>query len=383
MARVQTAAPAVPPMDLASASTNRLLIQGVDGNLFTIAPDGTGRISLTDDGGTNTIYTQPTWSSNGERMAWTAIERSSGNSQLITTLANGTARTSAETPYPPFYLYWSPDDSKVAYLSNWPINNNSSIALRIVDIAAGGERATTVDTGQPYYFSWAPTSEQIVAHVGNRQVRLLDLTTLDADSAPTILLDDSANFAAPQWYAPQSGAAELVSGQLLYVIDDSNTAQLVVSDIAGEDQQFLTYLSRQDFVSFNLNANGSRVAYIETTDFVGLNSFGPLFVYDLQEEIFEQISTDPAIAFFWSPDGGSLFYLTVEPVDGNPWLRVNVWNGRVVQQFDRFVPSPSFLRDYLRFADQYVQSMRFWAPDIAVVYAGKPKMAPPACGYSR
>ena len=78
------------------------------------------------------------------------------------------------------------------------------------------------------------------------------------------------------------------------------------------------------------------------------------------------------IAFFWSPDGSSLFFLTAEPGPDLPWLRVNVWNGTTVRQFARFIPSATFLRNYLPFADQYRHSLRFWSPDSqSIVYAGQ------------
>lgn len=375
--RAAAAEPAVqqattPTMDVTTAGTNRLLVQGLDGNLFTIAPDGTQRLTLTDDADRRRLYTQPTWSSNGERVAWAAVQQTADGprSALVTALANGTERTVAPVPFPPFYLYWSPDDSTLAYLSNWLSSGGQTIALRAVDVAGGGEIAKTVDTGQPYYFSWAPDSRQVIAHVGNQQVRLLTVTGEGSGDEPQVLVDQSANFAAPQWY--QATEAESTAGRLLYVLDDESTALLVVSDTTGEDEEFLTYLSRQDFVSFNMNATGSHIAYIETTDMVGFNSLGPLFIYNLEEEIFEQLSTDPAVAFFWSPDGSALYFLTGELISERIWFRVNIWDGEAVQQYARFLPTQSFLTQYLRFADQYMQSMRFWSPDSqSVVYSGQ------------
>jgi TolB protein len=360
-------------LDPNEASTNRLLVVGIDGNLFTITPDGSSRFPLTTDAGPQRSYTQPTWSATGERIAWTLIERADGvRGSLITTSANGTTATRTATLFPPFYLYWSPDDSKVAYLSSWLRDNQPTIALHVADIvaptdagssAARAVAATPVGVGQPFYFSWAPSSDRMIAHVGNREVILIDLVAQE----PTVLVEDSANFAAPQWVG-QDGA----SNRLLYVIQDENTAQLILSDAAGENEEFLTYLARQDFVSFSMNAPGNQIAYIETAEMVGFNAFGPLFLYDLEREIFEQLSNDPAIAFFWSPNGTALYFLTVEPTAEQIWLRVNVWDGVTVRQYARFVPSPSFARDYLPFADQYMQSMRFWAPDSsAVVYTGQ------------
>ncbi len=365
--------PALSALDLTEASRNRLLVVGVDGNLFTIAPDGSGRFALTTDAGPQHTYTQPTWSATGKRIAWTAIARvDSVRGSLITANANGTARTENATTFPPFYLYWSPDDSKVAYLSNWLAPSGQTIALHVANILATDSTdpnaAPLVETdpvgvGQPFYFSWAPSADRMIAHVANREVILLDL----AAEEPSILVEESANFAAPQWVTSTDN-----DGELLYVIKDATTAQLVISDGTGQNEEFITYLAQQDFISFSMNATGKQIAYIETTANVGFNAFGPLFLYDREAEFFEQLSTDPAVAFFWSPNGGSLFFLTIEPTAEQIWLRVNVWDGTMVQQYARFVPSPSFARDYLPFADQYMQSVRFWSPDSnAVVYAGQ------------
>lgn len=381
-----------PPPDLTIASTNRLLVVGVDGNLFTIAPTGGERFYLTSDANSQRLYTQPTWSTTGERIAWGAISRSGGNTEgtLVTALANGTAQTTTPTLFPPFYLFWSPDDSKVAYLSNWLGNNGPTIALHVANILEAvtedptGETSVEVDpvgVGRPFYFSWAPTSEQMVAHIGNREVLLLSLAAQGLTAQePKVIVEESANFAAPQWFSIAEAATiqigdstvESVDGGLLYVTQDENSAQLVLSDNQGENEQILTPLARQDFLSFSMNTSGRYIAFIETTQLVGFNSFGPLFLYDLANEAFEQISTDPAIAFFWSPDGAALYFLTVEPEGGQPWLQVNIWDGDRVHRFARFVPSPSFAREYLPFADQYMQSMNFWSPDSqAIVYVGQ------------
>ncbi|MCB0126081.1 MAG: hypothetical protein KDE58_27680 [Caldilineaceae bacterium] len=80
-----------------------------------------------------------------------------------------------------------------------------------------------------------------------------------------MLVEESANFAAPQWFAiadtvveGQTASSMPAPGEsgLLYVIRDENTAQLVLSDEAGDNEQFLTPLARQDFVSFSMNGTG-------------------------------------------------------------------------------------------------------------------------------
>jgi len=349
-------------IDPTLASSNRLLVQGLDGNLFTINPDGTERFALTTDAGNTRVYNQATWSSSGERIGWTRLEQKTAGVQsaLVTSRADGSDRTEATTPFAPFYLYWSPDDSKLAYLSNWAGEQGPTIALQVLDLAAGGEQTVAMGTGQPFYFSWSPSSDQMITHVANQQVALLAVPSGDVK----VLANEAANFAAPQWNATDN--------QLLFVTNEDNIPQLVLTDANGENSEFVTNLSREDAISFSLNHTGTQLAYIETSDQIGFNSFGPLFLYDLEKEEFTQLGDAPVLAFFWSPDGQSLFFLSAEAEPGRAWLRINVWDGAEVRRYDRFIPSAIYLRDYLRFADQYMQSMRFWSPDSStIVYTGQ------------
>ena len=349
-------------IDPALASSNRLLVEGADGNLFTIDPTGADRFDLTTDASRNRSYAQATWSSSGERIGWTRVEQSGGKleSALITSRADGSERTEVETRFAPFYLFWSPDDSKLAYLSNWVGEAGQTIALQMVDSTDPRAEVAVVGTGQPFYFSWSPTGEKMITHVANQSVALLTL----ADGDIKVLTEVAANFAAPQW--------STAGDQLLFVMNEENSSQLVVTDANGEDEQLVTTLSRNDSISFGLNSAGTQLAYVETSQSVGFNAFGPLFLYDLEQEEFTQLSDGPVLAFFWSPDGNALFFLSVEPDPDRPLLRVNVWNGEEVQSYESFVPNATFLSNYLRFADQYMQSMHFWSPDSqAIVYAGE------------
>jgi len=349
-------------IDSTFVSTNRLLVQAVDGNLFTINPDGTDRFDLTTDASRTRTYSQATWSTSGERIGWTRVDETTAGyrSALITSRADGSARSEIETIFAPFYLYWSPDDSKLAYLSNWINAGNQTIALQLLDVANNSTEPALLGTGQPFYFSWSPDGAQMITHVAGEQIALL--TVVDGAVQPISNL--SANFAAPQWSA--------TGDRLLYATAVDNVPQLLLTDVAGEKRTLVTNLSRNDSVSFGLNSSGTHLAYVETSDQVGFSAFGPLFLYDLAAEEFTQLSDGPVLAFTWSPDGGALFFLTAEVAGEQVWLRVNIWDGEETRQYDRFAPSPVLIRNYLPFADQYMQSLRFWSPDSsAVVYAGQ------------
>lgn len=362
---VTPVAPTTPPadrIDSVVASHNRLLVQGADGNLFTINPDGSDRFDLTTDASRTRTYSQATWSTSGERIGWTRVDETTAGfrSVLITSRADGSARSEAETIFAPFYLYWSPDDSKLAYLSNWINAGSQTIALQLLDVANNSTEPALLGTGQPFYFSWSPDGAQMITHVAGERIALL--TVVDGAVQPVSNL--SANFAAPQWSA--------TGDRLLYATAVDNVPQLLLTDVAGEKRTLITNLSRNDSVSFSLNSSGTHLAYVETSDQVGFSAFGPLFLYDLAVEEFTQLSDGPVLAFTWSPDGQALFFLSAETAGERVWLRVNIWDGAETRQFARFAPSPVLIRNYLPFADQYMQSLRFWSPDSsAVVYAGQ------------
>src|SRR6185436_6489451 len=92
------------------------------GQLVTVAPDGTGRVQLTNDGRT---YAAPNWSPDGRTIVYAAqsdpnldptIELLAAGGGTPTRLA--TARRSVLFAGPGFVQpTWSPDGSKIAFVS--------------------------------------------------------------------------------------------------------------------------------------------------------------------------------------------------------------------------------------------------------------------------
>ena len=112
---------------------------------------------------------------------------------------------------------------------------------------------------------------------------------------------------------------------------------------------------------------------------------GPLRLMDAATGVVRVLTQEPIIAFFWSPDGRYLAALSVaRSGDGDinalankeaaskpsqqqnlPRLRllvfdVNVDEGRLL--FD-FVPTITFVTQFLPFFDQYALSHRLWSPN--------------------
>lgn len=262
-------------INLADASTNRLLVLGEDGNLFTIDPNGKSQFALTTDAGETHLYLQPTWSPTGERIGWVQMDSqgSEVTSALMTSRADGSAQTHTDVPFPPFYLNWRPDGKQLAYLGNWMESGTQTIALRLVDVATGGAVSSTLGLGQPFYFSWSPDGQQMLTHVANQRTALLAL-----DGKETVLADQSTNFATPQW--------AVAGGELLYALEKNGHSQLVIADTKGAIQKEVTFVNGETAVNFSLNPKGNLLAYTETDQQVGLNSLGPLFLFDVKSEEF-------------------------------------------------------------------------------------------------
>jgi TolB protein len=354
------------------AIVNRIVVAGEDGNLYTIGPDGTGKVALTEGSTDLRLFRQPAWSPDASRVAWVEIEVSENglNSALVTSAGDGGELTRADTAdRPPFYLAWSPDSNRVAALSSW----DRGLALRTVDVASGGANTRLIGRGEPLYFAWSPDGQRLLAHLNGEKVSMLS-----ADGKETELDASSAPFGAPDWMS--DGAA------LVYAQRSGGSHKLVLADPSGVGLREIARV--EGAATFSVSPDGSRVAFVDTGEVVPTAALGPLAVAGLEgSDPPVIVDKGPVLAFFWSPQGDKIAYLTPgdKPADGpsaslaptlqanhlNLWLQWKVWDGQSAYELSQFRPSDTFLVDYLRFFDQYARSMTPWAPDgSAFVYAG-------------
>jgi TolB protein len=346
-------AESIPP----AAPDNRILLQGVDGNLYIASPDGKERFALTDDASRRRVYGQPVWSFDGKRIAWNQITRN--GTALVTSRFDGAERSTLDVPFLPFYISWSPTGEQLAYLSNWQVVDEPSMALRLVDVAPEGKTVKTLAAGQPFYFSWSPDGRQLLTHIDGERVEVYDLAT-DEQGVQSLVISGGA-FSAPQWAA--SGE------QVVYAVAEEQTQRLLLTDPTGQPLQNLTdYTGR---VSFLISPDSRHVAYVTTEADTQAPTMGPLYVVDTETLRTRELSEGPVPAFFWSPDGQKLAYLALDRVGGRVGLRWNVWDGKTTREYAGFFPTRELLQNYLPFFDQYAQSHRIWSPDSdALVFAG-------------
>ena len=350
-------------------AVNRILVLSESGDVFTVRPDGEDRLNLTSDATAVRWRRQPVWSPTAERIAWVEIDGRSGvaASALVTARVDGSDATSASTDAPAFFTYWNPAGSMVAYLAP----EAAAVQLGVVDVTAGGDVATPLAHGQPFFFSWAPDGSRVFSHIGPEL-----LSYVSIDGSQSLLAESGGAFLAPQW--------DLERDRLLYVVRTRTAQSLVVDEQDGSSIREL--LSFEGAMRFSLSSNGRLLAYrvtggsgedgdgslpVASAGDVAQAITGALVIHDLVDDRPQALTTEPVLAFFWSPDGSSLLYMVPEQIGDRLWLRWHVWDGDRSLQLESFQPTLVYVRDYLPFFDQYAQALSPWSPDSShFVYAG-------------
>jgi TolB protein len=340
---ITTSTTAPPPAD-----PGRLAILDGDGEIVVIDPDGSNRLPVTEDGDDPSVHMQPIWSPDGTTLAW-GQATGAGFGVGISKPGSGEV-TSLATPNLPFYTYWSPNGRHLGILHN----GTTGVQFQIVDVA--DETVSALDEDAPFYFSWSPEGDRVVTHAGANRVE-----TLWPDGERQELEPTADTYLAPQWTANGT----------FHMVDD----RVVVEDESGQRTPLVVV---SGFTMFVANPQGSMVALQSTGEGPGpitastedLPSVGANTVAVVEVASGRTVtpSDQPAIGFFWSPDGDKLLILTVDEESIVPL----VWTEDDTSRFPGYSPSPPMLRDTFPFFPQYAQSVNFWSPDSsAFTYAGQ------------
>jgi WD40 repeat protein len=327
----------------------RLAVLDELGNLVTFAPDGSEAIVLAEAVQGETVIQQPTWSPDGSRLAWVRIDVGDGGATAVQTkTADGALPTETATSAAPFYLFWDPTASRIAYLAS---PAPPDIELGIVEVADPADESRSLDAGRPFYLSWDPAGEQMLVHVGTDRLERLAI-----DGTPTTVDARPGAFNAPVWTS---------DGTSFYASAKGDAQRLVVQDLGEKQGRELVRFDGA--IRFVVSPDGRSVAF----QVVRPDDVGPLSVVDRRTGTIEPVASGVVPAFFWSPASDRLLYMLPEAEQDRIWFRWGVWDGESSFTTPRFAPTDTFGRDYLQFFEQYAQSMSLWAPDgIAFAYAG-------------
>jgi TolB protein len=292
--------------------------------------------------------------SNGERVLATVNVRTGERRELFRSVA-------AE----PFDLAWSPDNQYLLFLTP----TERGLTLYVVP-ADGAAEAQAIATGRSVYFSWTPDAQHLVLHIDDHTALGGRLALYRVgDETPTELLDDPGFFQAPA-FSTDGGSIFYVAQpplkqpQLTY---DEIEAAVVRVGTNGADPQVLAREPRA----------GIRLVRAPTTDLLaytvqqfeedGTFEWGALKLVDgTGGEVRVLSRTEERVAaFFWSPDGKQVAYLSyVGPytsANGLTWHIVDT-DTSVVRDLATFTPSQSFSQ-LVVFFDAYQHGLSPWSPD--------------------
>lgn len=390
------------PAEAPAAADERALPDGriaiVDGRarLWTMAADGSDRRLLSEQG---IAYQFPSWSPTSDDIAVIGSDfEGSGvyvvpdeeGAELRELYSDATAR--------PIYLYWSPEGERVSFIAGHP----DGLALHLAP-ADGGTGSDIVTTSpSTFFWDWMPDGEQVLIHTG--------FTALETDNSRLafVPLDDGGD---PQ-EIPQRGyyQAPVVAADGRFFgygdVDPAGNRWLSVRDIDRDQQVELVF--HRGVLAMGFSPVAPQLAFT-SPDAPEDSFYGPLRLLDLESGDSRQLVSDTVLAFFWSPDGHTIAYLTLATVE-RPFefddapvagLANDLFAGGMGQlpggtkqdalakarsQDDEevriglglsvvdvesgettllavFEPSTVFLNQFLPFFDQYALSHRLWSPD--------------------
>jgi TolB protein len=321
---------------------DRLLVLMDDGRVVTVGRDGDSLIPLRAAQGLDFETRQPVWAPDGSSVAWVEIGTGAppAESTLVTSRPDGSTRREVVVDTATFFLQWDPTSSRLAYLGSF----RGSVGMGVADPGAeGGPVATTLGVGQPFYLSWGPEGDQLLIHVGADSLGTLDLAGGDLEP----IANRPGVFHAPVW---------LEDGRFVYAVHDGDHQRLVVQE-DGRSTELVRFRGAIEFV---VSPDGRRIAY--RVDAGG--GFGTVSVVDMDSARSRAVMDLPTSAFHWSPDGRRLLLMAPTEGDDPTTHRWHVWDGKEPNPLGpTFLPSPTYLREYMPFFGQYAQTMTLWSPD--------------------
>ncbi|MGI8615891.1 MAG: TolB family protein [Actinomycetota bacterium] len=334
---------ALPSLDAfpGAIAGDRLLVLMDDGSIFTVGPDGEAGIPLRGEDDLDFETRQPVWSPDGALVAWVEIGTTAppASSTLVTSRPDGSRRREVVVDTGTFFLQWDPTSTRLAYLGSF----RGTVGMGVADTDAdGGPVATTLGIGQPFYLSWGPEGDRLLIHVGTDT-----LGTLDFTGEVELIEEQPGVFHAPVW---------LADGRFVYAVHDGDEQRLVVRD-GGRPRELVRFRGAIEFV---VSPDGDKIAYRVDSG----EGFGTVSVMGIDAARSRSVSDLPTSAFHWSPDGRRLLLMTPAEGEDPTTHRWHVWDGRETSAVGpAFVPSPTYLRDYMPFFGQFAQTMTLWAPD--------------------
>ncbi len=392
---------------LAPTSTTeatRPSIAAVGGGLIA-ASGPTGLRFLQSDGSQvaelagDQVVVQPTWSRDGRQLAATIVDPSSGTSvvAVVDTSIWDVATSVASRDY--FFYSWNHDGTRLAALGP---GESGGTSLDILDDSGALSSNFSLESSS-IYVAWEPGGDRLLVHAGPN---LWLMTDPDSPQEHKDFGSVGFGFQAPAWVPgtedflyveglaqpPEAGSDASANGVVPEeTITLSNPRLVRRSAGTGEltdlgDAEGLVMMSVHPgggLAALSLVAtpagsanpdDGSEAASgASASDAAAESELSSGAVWIINLDTGERAAVLDSTGFWleWSHDGLSL--LIAAPTTRDPdgaTLAWHVWDGQEAVELARFTPTVAFVRDYMRFADQYVETPRLWSPDSDAIVFG-------------
>ncbi len=336
----------------------RLVAIGPDKSVRLLGQDGE-RVLASDANDADTLnFAYPTPAPDGRRLAYVTVDDNGAAIQHLNLTSGERRELYRSKENFPYALAWSPDGKYLVFLAGNPLT------LQIVP-TDGSKPAQLVAKGQPSYFAWRPDSSVLLLHVGGHSAEKGQMLIYQAGAEQSsTLLSDPGFFQAPAWaidgqhffYAAQPPIAkpqpELddISSNIVRVTADGKEPTTLV-----EEKKAYLWMVR--------GPTSDQIAYVARA--LDKPDAGVLKLVDGAGGAARTLSRSEqnVTAFFWSPDGTRIAYLTFDDTDRPElaWHIVDVAGG-AARDFEAFQPSRAFaeLQNYF---DAYTFSFSPWSPD--------------------
>ncbi len=345
----------------------KLLVVGPDRRLALIDRQGTVQVLAEDISAE--LFRFPALAPDGSRIAYIGQEGNASVLRVIDLTTGNRLELYRSTTNPPLYIVWSPDSRSLSFLSN----RARGLGLHVVP-ADGSRPAELVSSStSSLYLAWQPDSSSLLVHIDGSLFEDGRVVTVQPGrQQPLYELNDPGFFQVPAWSVDGESffyvAQPPVEGPPMVEKVESVLSRVKV----GETQAQALAREPMAAIIFGRSPQSDEIAY--TT--VGPNGFGPLKLVGLDGKVQTlSAANDNVIAFFWSPTGEQIAYLTPagRTTDGFVQVRWQVVNrtGGTPRSLVTFAPSEAFLAQ-INYFDAYALSFDLWSHDgRALVYSAR------------
>ena len=350
--------------------------------LRLLQPNG----ELVGELGPNHIVTQPTWSRDGRRLVATLTDPASSTFQIaVVDITTGNISTEA-TPRPYFFYTWSYDGSRL--LAMGPGQTGGTTAHILDETGAPASDVSLL--GQSMFVAWEPGGQRLLLHAGHRLMLVNDVDSPrdHYDYGPV-----GVDFQAPAWvpgtqdflYVDSYGQAP-ADAEAEELLDRRSTTVPQLLRRSADTGEITDLGPAGLYTMMAVHPSGDRAAISaashkppdspsqpeQTAQAVSETGIpaGYVEIVDLATAERHTVLDKIGLWLEWSPDGRQLLIAASTDDPGGAGMSWHIWDGQQSYELARFAPTETFLRDYLRFADQYDETPRLWSPDSDAITFG-------------